>query len=197
MIHTAVILVCDDGRERSLQCSPGWNGRPILLLHRHRWGRKACGSLRGNWLTDGTPGREACEVSGPSVRRSVLVLSQRRDGGKRTGASWNKPDISSPSHGLSLAFYCHSDSNSFYSGTLHSPLADTQTKQPWCLFSDSWIHQKRHLATCHKQFSSYIRGSDTCTSHLHFQNKTKTKQTWYSVHILKWQHTPTESQTDH
>lgn len=29
---------------------------------------------------------------------------------------------------------------------------------PWCLFSDSLIHQKLHLATCHKQFSSYFRG---------------------------------------
>lgn len=189
MIHTGVILACDDGRERSSQCRPGWNGWLILRLRCHRWSRKARSRLRGSWLTDGTPGWKACEVSGLSVRRSAgprrgRASRREMDGCKRT--SWNKADIS-----IIWFISCHS----FYSGTLHPPLADTQTKQPWCLFSGSLIHQKSHVATCHTRFSSYFR--DTCVEIL--QNKTKKqkqknnlifcpyfKMTTYSDRVTDW-----------
>ncbi len=32
---------------------------------------KAGSGLRGNWLTDGTPGREACEVGGLTLRLTL------------------------------------------------------------------------------------------------------------------------------
>lgn len=64
MTHKGVILACDDGSELFLRCSPGWNGWLILLLQCVGWGTKAGSSLRGNWLTDGTPGRGVCEVGG-------------------------------------------------------------------------------------------------------------------------------------
>lgn len=66
--HTGVILARDDGGKPPppffffLRCGPAWYGWLILPRRCHRRGRKSCSRVRGNWLTDGTLWREACEV---------------------------------------------------------------------------------------------------------------------------------------
>lgn len=73
--HAGVILACDDGGKSPplffLRCGPAWYGWLILPPRCRRRGRKSCSRVRGNWLTDGMLWREACEVSGLSLRLSL------------------------------------------------------------------------------------------------------------------------------
>lgn len=53
-----------------LRCGPAWYGWLISPPRCRRRGRKSYSRVRGNWLTDGMLWREACEVSGLTLRLS-------------------------------------------------------------------------------------------------------------------------------